>query len=306
MTDITIPFATKNRQVQGDIYKSEPVGIVLTDDHQAQILAPLLARVEAMERFKADSEEMTRRLKELRPDLAEKLEQIATPVDAGPAVAPPAADPAPAEDTCSFCSRTRSQVDRLIQGPVGHTICNQCVDVCHMLHHENNKPAADPAGDEAAEGILSGIISTYGVNTSAHPDSCRPHARAILAAIRRGEVPGIGDQVFSGPERDQLRAELERLTREVGDSNRSANYHGDQYARICKERDEARAEAETLRAERDTDLKVAAAAKRERDEALGQLAEAVALLRQAYDDPATDTCAVMFQVETFLARVKGV
>jgi hypothetical protein len=64
----------KHSQIVGDV--------VLTDEHQAQILAPLLARVEALEKFKADSEEMTRRLKELRPDLTEKLEQIAAPVDA--------------------------------------------------------------------------------------------------------------------------------------------------------------------------------------------------------------------------------
>ncbi len=36
-------------------------------------------------------------------------------------------------DTCSFCGRHSGQVDRLIQGPPGTYICNECVDVCSTL-----------------------------------------------------------------------------------------------------------------------------------------------------------------------------
>jgi len=36
-------------------------------------------------------------------------------------------------DSCSFCGRHSGQVDRLIQGPPGTYICNECVDVCSTL-----------------------------------------------------------------------------------------------------------------------------------------------------------------------------
>ena len=37
------------------------------------------------------------------------------------------------EDSCSFCNRSASQVQRLIAGPPGVNICNECVDVCGTL-----------------------------------------------------------------------------------------------------------------------------------------------------------------------------
>jgi len=36
-------------------------------------------------------------------------------------------------DSCSFCGRHSGQVQRLIQGPPGTYICNECVDVCSTL-----------------------------------------------------------------------------------------------------------------------------------------------------------------------------
>jgi ATP-dependent Clp protease ATP-binding subunit ClpX len=42
-------------------------------------------------------------------------------------------------DLCSFCGRTTEQVERLINGPPGVSICNECVEVCSTLLRDNNR-----------------------------------------------------------------------------------------------------------------------------------------------------------------------
>ena len=42
-------------------------------------------------------------------------------------------------DHCSFCGRSGKQVDRLIAGPPGVFICNECVDVCSTLLKDHKK-----------------------------------------------------------------------------------------------------------------------------------------------------------------------
>ncbi len=42
-------------------------------------------------------------------------------------------------DNCSFCGRTGTQVERLIAGPPGIFICNECVDVCATLLRDHHK-----------------------------------------------------------------------------------------------------------------------------------------------------------------------
>ncbi len=42
-------------------------------------------------------------------------------------------------ETCSFCGRTTEQVERLINGPPGVSICNECVEVCATLLRDNSR-----------------------------------------------------------------------------------------------------------------------------------------------------------------------
>ena len=53
-------------------------------------------------------------------------------------------DPAaPDERRCSFCSRIEGEVQRLIAGPEGVFICNECVDLCRdILDGEHARPAS--------------------------------------------------------------------------------------------------------------------------------------------------------------------
>src|SRR5260221_7211809 len=50
-------------------------------------------------------------------------------------------------DICSFCTRNSTQVERLIAGPPGIFICNECVDVCSTLLRDHHKRR----GGEAAK-----------------------------------------------------------------------------------------------------------------------------------------------------------
>jgi len=48
-------------------------------------------------------------------------------------------------DHCSFCGRNGKQVDRLIAGPPGIFICNECVDVCSTLLKDHKKRSISSA-----------------------------------------------------------------------------------------------------------------------------------------------------------------
>jgi len=53
----------------------------------------------------------------------------------------------PAEPTCSFCGRPRTEVKTLIAGPDGLNICDECVDICNtvMARPETKSKEAAPA-----------------------------------------------------------------------------------------------------------------------------------------------------------------
>ncbi len=43
---------------------------------------------------------------------------------------------------CSFCGKTQEQVRRLIAGPGGVYICDQCVQLCQEIIDEEERTAA--------------------------------------------------------------------------------------------------------------------------------------------------------------------
>jgi len=40
-------------------------------------------------------------------------------------------------ERCTFCGKTARDADRLIAGPPGIYICNECVDICHRIVHDD-------------------------------------------------------------------------------------------------------------------------------------------------------------------------
>ncbi len=62
------------------------------------------------------------------------------------------------DDSCSFCGRLASQVERLIAGPPNVNICNECVDVCGTLLKQQaaeGKPAKGGAGKAPRLGTMT-------------------------------------------------------------------------------------------------------------------------------------------------------
>jgi ClpX C4-type zinc finger protein len=56
-------------------------------------------------------------------------------------------------ERCSFCGKTRAQVDRLVAGP-GVFICDRCVALCNEIISEL-PPTPPPAGESNAEWVRS-------------------------------------------------------------------------------------------------------------------------------------------------------
>ncbi len=42
-------------------------------------------------------------------------------------------------ERCTFCEKVRAQVQSLIAGPPGIYICNECVDICNSILHEEDR-----------------------------------------------------------------------------------------------------------------------------------------------------------------------
>ena len=50
---------------------------------------------------------------------------------------------------CSFCGKSQDEVDRMIIGP-GVNICNECIELCHSLLDNDEKPSARPQSGKAS------------------------------------------------------------------------------------------------------------------------------------------------------------
>ena len=55
------------------------------------------------------------------------------------------------EMRCSFCHKTRSQVNKLIAGQDGVCICDECIDAAREMIHAQSEPVAFEAYDELSE-----------------------------------------------------------------------------------------------------------------------------------------------------------
>ena len=71
-------------------------------------------------------------------------------------------------ERCTFCEKPRSQVQSLIAGPPGIYICNECVDICNSILHEEDRrlrraegPGAGLAGQVLAPSVIVERLDEY-------------------------------------------------------------------------------------------------------------------------------------------------
>jgi len=50
------------------------------------------------------------------------------------------------DERCGFCKKGRKLVDRLIEGPSNNYICDECIELCHNLIHEERRSQGDGVG----------------------------------------------------------------------------------------------------------------------------------------------------------------
>ncbi|MBN1266881.1 MAG: ATP-dependent Clp protease ATP-binding subunit ClpX [Anaerolineales bacterium] len=100
------------------------------------------------------------------------------------------------ERRCSFCSRTETEVHRLIAGPEGVYICNECVDLCRDILDSEQAPT------------YSGLLSSGRPNLSpkeifAHLEDYvvgQEHAKRVLSVAVYNHYKRISSQRNSGVE----------------------------------------------------------------------------------------------------------
>ena len=65
---------------------------------------------------------------------------------------------------CSFCGKSQDQVRKLIAGPNGAYICDECVDICAEIIEEELE--GEETGAEAAPEEVPGLSACRGCDTA--------------------------------------------------------------------------------------------------------------------------------------------
>lgn len=105
---------------------------------------------------------------------------------------------------CSFCSKDKDAVAKLIAGP-GVYICNECVDLCDLIIADESVPKFGSWSERSDDQMLSGLTQVQAVVSQA--DAAVHDYVAILRErglswTRIGEALGVSKQAawerFSG------------------------------------------------------------------------------------------------------------
>jgi len=129
---------------------------------------------------------------------------------------------------CSFCGKEQKQVQRLVAGPGGVYICNECVNLCREIMDEEQASVGHPPPGDAQDAGIAHDAQWVFSSGHTHPHTDEP-ALPDSGASRRLETPDtstsprqlVDDALRAhlaplAAELEETRASLERLARENG------------------------------------------------------------------------------------------
>lgn len=97
---------------------------------------------------------------------------------------------------CSFCGKTRDEVERLIAGP-GVFICDECVQLCERVLSDQPLPSFPPLDGKTDEELLADMArldASRGQVEAAVQDRVRRLRARSVTWARIGEALGISRQ----------------------------------------------------------------------------------------------------------------
>jgi alkylhydroperoxidase/carboxymuconolactone decarboxylase family protein YurZ len=99
---------------------------------------------------------------------------------------------------CTFCGKSQEQVHRLIAGPGGVYICNECIDLCREIIEEEQAHTPSPK-PLVAEGTLPGVTGSnpaYDLLARDHPEVARAFSGLYDAILGRGALDARTKQLI--------------------------------------------------------------------------------------------------------------
>ena len=84
---------------------------------------------------------------------------------------------------CSFCGKSEKDIQKLVAGPGGIHICNECVDVCRLIM-EGESVARDFAPEAWPTERLLTVLAPLNATLEAH----REHLGDVVSALRSRNV----------------------------------------------------------------------------------------------------------------------
>lgn len=99
-------------------------------------------------------------------------------------------------ERCTFCEKVRAQVESLIAGPPGIYICNECVEICNSILHEEDRrlqQVTEPTDEVQQVGFLTPreIVARLDEYVYSQESAKRVLAVAVHNHYKRLEAPNI-------------------------------------------------------------------------------------------------------------------
>lgn len=108
------------------------------------------------------------------------------------------------EPHCSFCGKTRTEVDALIEGTEGH-ICNDCIEESYALLKGEDEPLISEESEPSEAGFFDNVPTPHQIH--AHLDDYvigQDHAKKVLSVAVYNHYKRLRNAFLPDQERDKV------------------------------------------------------------------------------------------------------